>query len=466
VSEKMSPRIKVVLFFAGFLLFCAVSASVFFFLYVPYVAVPAAKYNDAVSLIYEGRYEEAMKAFKKMGNYRDSDRMIEFCKNALLEEEYDAAVLLYESGEYTDAISAFFRLGDFRDSKERAAEIRKLPMTVVISTQRLDLFHSESASVSASILPYTAENTAITWSSEDEMVATVDEDGLVAAVRPGITTIMATAHNGKAAACVVEVYDFTTVYVSTADEFKKAVKHYRTIVFSSGSYIFPSNIKIQNIRNLTLKGEGEVSFLTRNLKQDVITFVDCPDLTLQNITFGHVNPYDEYQCEGGVLSLESTSDIIIEQCKFFGSGSIGIETSNVDNLYVTDTQIYDCSLSALSIRDSVNIHFSRLSVHSNETYGDLLSFYRCEDITFSDSVFYDNQCDWTMISINYTEVRFVRCQIYNNILEKYAINDDAKDSFSKAYFHECTIEDNVGDTFSDDPNAVYNDCVIENNRPR
>ena len=56
-------------------------------------------------------------------------------------------------------------------------------------------------------LAVTTENAgAITWSSEDESVATVDANGLVTAIKPGMVAINATAANGASTWCAIFVY--------------------------------------------------------------------------------------------------------------------------------------------------------------------------------------------------------------------------------------------------------------------
>ena len=49
-------------------------------------------------------------------------------------------------------------------------------------------------------------NRKATWSSSDESVATVDQDGLVTGVKEGYAKIVATMHNGKTAVRTVGVH--------------------------------------------------------------------------------------------------------------------------------------------------------------------------------------------------------------------------------------------------------------------
>lgn len=80
-------------------------------------------------------------------------------------------------------------------------------MSVSITPSSLDLYKGNTADLTAKLLPLTAEDRTVTWSSADTDVAVVDEFGHVTAVAPGRTTITATANGDstKSAACTVKV---------------------------------------------------------------------------------------------------------------------------------------------------------------------------------------------------------------------------------------------------------------------
>ena len=71
-----------------------------------------------------------------------------------------------------------------------------------------------SETLTATVAPADATVTAVTWTSSDESVATVSDDGTVTGVSDGSATITA-AVGGKSAACTVTVTSFT--YEPTAD---------------------------------------------------------------------------------------------------------------------------------------------------------------------------------------------------------------------------------------------------------
>ena len=88
----------------------------------PAITESERKYNNAVDLIAEERYEEAITAFEMLNGYKDSNEKIAECNTAILENKYENAVALMDDGKYAEAIAAFELLGVYKDSTEKIAE--------------------------------------------------------------------------------------------------------------------------------------------------------------------------------------------------------------------------------------------------------------------------------------------------------------------------------------------------------
>lgn len=81
-----------------------------------------------------------------------------------------------------------------------------LATEVVITKNETTINRGKSETLIANILPEdTTETKVITWSSSDETIATVDENGTVTAIKVGIVTITATAEGLTPATCTVTV---------------------------------------------------------------------------------------------------------------------------------------------------------------------------------------------------------------------------------------------------------------------
>ena len=74
-----------------------------------------SKYSAAMQLFENGEYEQAMAEFQNLGNFKDSQAMVEKCTK---QPDYDAAMQLYYDGKYAEATWAFEKMGDYEDSAE------------------------------------------------------------------------------------------------------------------------------------------------------------------------------------------------------------------------------------------------------------------------------------------------------------------------------------------------------------
>ena len=86
--------------------------------------IPNSKYNKAVALMNEEKYEEAIAAFEKMDGYKDSLAQIDLCRDAILARNYAAALELISQQKYEEAIAAFEALGNYKDSAEKISQCR------------------------------------------------------------------------------------------------------------------------------------------------------------------------------------------------------------------------------------------------------------------------------------------------------------------------------------------------------
>lgn len=80
------------------------------------VIIPNSKYNNAVSLMEAGQYEEAIAAFEAMNGYKDSVQMIDDCELAI---KYNDAIALMDSGSYEEAIAVFEAADGYKDSVQK-----------------------------------------------------------------------------------------------------------------------------------------------------------------------------------------------------------------------------------------------------------------------------------------------------------------------------------------------------------
>lgn len=79
---------------------------------------------------------------------------------------------------------------------------------VILDKTSITLKAGESETLVATVSPENATDKGVTWESSNEEVATVDENGLIQAINPGIATITVTTKDGNfTATCEVEVLE-------------------------------------------------------------------------------------------------------------------------------------------------------------------------------------------------------------------------------------------------------------------
>ena len=95
--------------------------------------IPYSKYKDALALMEQGKYEEAIAEFGKISGYKDVDEKVQECNKKLAEIEakriedlYNNAISLKDQGKLRDALNIFYQLNDYKDSKTYFSDILKV----------------------------------------------------------------------------------------------------------------------------------------------------------------------------------------------------------------------------------------------------------------------------------------------------------------------------------------------------
>ena len=95
-----------------------------------------------------------------------------------------------------------------------------VPSGVTLEPVEIGMDVGEEKTIAATVAPDTALNKTVTWASDNEAVATVDENGNVTAVGKGTAIITATTFNGKTAQCTVSVKDLDHIEVVAPEKTK------------------------------------------------------------------------------------------------------------------------------------------------------------------------------------------------------------------------------------------------------
>lgn len=161
------------------------------------------------------------------------------------------------------------------------------------------------------------------------------------------------------------------IHVSTVDEFLAALDSDTTIFLEPGEYNLTTatsygsvggscyswedtyvdgyQLLIRGISNLTIEAESAdtTSIVTTPRYANVLYFYGVDNLTLRNVKVGHTE--EPGVCSGGVVQLEYCHGTLIEGCKLFGCGTIGVDAIYCKDLTVNRCEIYECSASGITL---------------------------------------------------------------------------------------------------------------------
>lgn len=126
----------------------------------------------------------------------------EYSSSASLYAADGALQTNFEDDCFTATLSALGPVA-LIDTKESTGSTEVTSVT--LNTYALSLEVGKTGKLSATVLPDSAANKSITWSSSKTDVASVSSNGTVTAKKAGTAVITATAVNGKSASCTVTV---------------------------------------------------------------------------------------------------------------------------------------------------------------------------------------------------------------------------------------------------------------------
>lgn len=234
----------------------------------------------------------------------------------------------------------------------------------------------------------------------------------------------------------------TIVAVSTIEELVGAIENDTRIILKTGEYNFSSldgglvknpnviiskydntyDYYITGISNLSIEAQegADVRIVTENAYDPVLSFMYCSNIRLDGLTCGHnVEPG---MCSGSVIYCYRASDMGIENCSLFGSGTYGVETSQCQGITVSETEIYECSDGIFHVNETNQAEFLSCSFHDNNG-SSLFQIMDSIDVVISETDIYNNHVSpdipYNMLmQVNYSEnVTLSACTFNGNDVE-------------------------------------------------
>lgn len=153
---------------------------------------------------------------------------------------------------------------------------------------------------------------------------------------------------------------------------------------------------IEGLSNVTIIGDESV-VLAKPRYANVIRFVNCNNIRLENLVFGHT-PHKGY-CLGGVLAFENCKNMNLSNLSLFGCGTYGIIAEDSENIIVSGTRIFECTYGGIDVSST--------------------------EITIENSMIYDCRDVYRLIiGTNESTVMLENVSIYNNTVNGYVFDMD------------------------------------------
>jgi len=279
----------------------------------------------------------------------------------------------------------------------------------------------------------------------------------------------------------LKTYSQANIIVSNSEEFIKSLKSNSKITLKEGTYYISTKdstllglnehykksnenwwfpVLFDNLKNVEIKGLGKVKIISKDSENYVLTFNNCINLKIENITIGHDV---KGECSGGTIRIQNSSKIILSKLNIYGSGTIGLDIDNVNTIDVYNSKIYDCSIYSTSIYNSKNIIFKN-SIFENSKLKKVMYLYDLNKILIDNCIIRNNIgvepiTESTIILYN-DEIKegivFKNTIIENNTIFEEFTNDNKKIKMIKCSFKK----NNFNYTNSNKRNS-YKESVIK-----
>lgn len=203
----------------------------------------------------------------------------------------------------------------------------------------------------------------------------------------------------------VEAGEDGKIHVTNVDEFLAAIGPDTTIFLEPGEYNLTQaanygglgsehyywescydgyELVILDASGLCIEAESpeKVSIVTEPRYANVLRFDALTGLVVRNVKVGHT--VDAGVCSGGVIQLNNVNKSLIEGCKLYGCGILGVQGIYCNNLSIFNCEIYECSSGAASFHLCNTVRVEQCNVHDiGQGEPDVYVFYAdsgCTDV--------------------------------------------------------------------------------------
>lgn len=144
---------------------------------------------------------------------------------------------------------------------------------------------------------------------------------------------------------------------------------------------------IHGVENLTMRSDGEPAEIVIEPRYAfVLAFSESNNITLDNLSISHT---EAGFCAGGVVYAEESTGVSIERCVLEGSGTWGVEFSDVEGALVSESLVTNCTSGIALIRDSADITFHN-NLFANNAEWDMFDLFNARGVAIEECEFTTN----------------------------------------------------------------------------
>ena len=168
------------------------------------------------------------------------------------------------------------------------------------------------------------------------------------------------------------------------------------VIFEEGKhYVDKGGVIVADKRGITILGENAEVF-QRGTTETVMTLTNCVEVTIRDLYLAHDPEVTKELCLGGVLEIDASDAIVVENTELDGCGAWAISATDVIGLTVRDSKASHNSAGVFWIFDSKDVSITNTLVSKNyeskESDSPLPVLYasNTKGLTFTDNIVRDN----------------------------------------------------------------------------
>jgi hypothetical protein len=154
---------------------------------------------------------------------------------------------------------------------------------------------------------------------------------------------------------------------------------------------------LNSMKHLAIRGRKGAMLYADPRYSFVLSLSFCEDVVIDNLILGH--SFSGY-CNGGVINVENSQDVVINRCDLFGCGTYGLCTRRADRVVLMNSFIRHCTYGITDLNESKHLTFYNCDIFANKEFS-LFNSWGNEDVIIDSCRFFSNYPESPLFSMNH-----------------------------------------------------------------